>query len=224
MRAAAAALAALLLAGCAGEETGPTQGSTGGSTDTGAASGSGDAGASGAAPRLSLDAPEAGDGAGTAEAPAADPAGTATTARYQPRDLPAIWIDVDRQGGGEASVIFAIDTDYDNSVADEGALRITPQPTAEQAGDCGLDELERHAFSTEGPVFSYVQANQGVRPAEMPRFLAYYASQLLIRQGLATDVEDTVPQNICTRKYWQLWLSQVEPIEPGVASGGDTAG
>ncbi|MEL6775317.1 MAG: hypothetical protein AAFP23_11160 [Pseudomonadota bacterium] len=176
---------------------------------------------------LAACAEDGGDGpaastAAEAEAPAApatptEPAAPATV--YAPGDVPSIWMGIETDAQQTTSIVFAIDGALNGTPSDDTAVRITPIETGDGAGNCDINELERYDFASNGPVFNHNQANQGVLPSEIPRYLAFTASQAMVSAGLAADAEGTVPQNICTRKFWELWLSQAEPIEPGAGSG-----
>lgn len=164
-------------------------------------------------------APSTASDAPAEAAPAAPETAAPATAgkQYAPEDVPAIWMGIEGGEGRPTSVVFAIDGALDGSVANDKAVRITPVPTAGGAGNCDIKDLEGYNFTSTGPIFSHVQANQGVQPSEIPQYLAFTASQSIVASGLAADAEGTVPQNICTRKFWELWLSQAQPIEPGGA-------
>ncbi|MEM6489995.1 MAG: hypothetical protein AAF677_17290 [Pseudomonadota bacterium] len=147
------------------------------------------------------------------QAPAAGP--------YATEDVPQIWMALEPgQSGAPASVLFAIDSGFDGSVADDQAVRITPEPTGARSGNCSIQNLTSYEFVSNGPVFSAAQANQGVKPEDIPRFLAFTASQAMVSAGMAGAADETAAQNICTRKFWELWLEQAEPIQPsGDAQG-----
>ncbi|MEL6266208.1 MAG: hypothetical protein AAFR52_11285 [Pseudomonadota bacterium] len=148
-------------------------------------------------------------------------AGTETAAAaadrpvYRRGDVPEIWISV-AQGQGDAlpAVLYAIDSDRNGSVGNDQTLQIRPLPTTDGAGECDIQTISARSYPGSGPVFSAQQANQGIAPSEMPRYLAFAATEALVQSGLYEDREDTAGHNICARKYWELWLSKAEPIRP----------
>ncbi|MEM6354433.1 MAG: hypothetical protein AAF844_01965 [Pseudomonadota bacterium] len=203
-RLAAAPALLLLLAACADEGAtgdGPATGSTAEAPAAPEAAESG-------TPSLSLPG-------GDATAPGAR---GYTGPQYQPGDVPAIYLTVQDGGSGPDAVIFAIDGALDGNPGNDQAVRIRPEPTGDREGSCGIENLQGFRFPPGNPVFSHVQANQGILLAEMPRYLAFQATQALVAAGLAADAEGTVAQNICTRKFWEVWLQQAQQQSSG-ASG-----
>ncbi|MEM9764657.1 MAG: hypothetical protein AAF968_19505 [Pseudomonadota bacterium] len=200
-RLAAAPALLLLLAACADE------GATG---DAPAAGSTSEAPAPEAGtPALSLPGTEA-------EAPAAR---GFTGPQYQPGDVPAIYLAVQDGGSEPDAVIFAIDGALDGNPGNDQAVVIRPEPTGSREGTCGIENRPSFRFPPGSPVFSHVQANQGILLAEMPRYLAFQATQALVASGLAPDAEATVAQNICTRKFWEVWLQQAQQQQAGTAGG-----
>ncbi|MEM7498783.1 MAG: hypothetical protein AAF371_12410 [Pseudomonadota bacterium] len=203
IRLAAFAPALLILAACTDE----------GATGDGPATGS------------TAEAPAADQGAGAAEL--AQPRGDASSPsprgfsgpQYQPGDVPAIYLTVQEGRGGPDAVVFAIDGALDGNPGNDAAVRIRPEPTGSREGNCGIENLPRYSFPQGSPVFSHVQANQGILLAEMPRYLAFQATQALVAAGLAEDAEETVAQNICTRKFWEVWLQQAQQQQSEGTSG-----
>ncbi|MEM6679031.1 MAG: hypothetical protein AAF675_14285 [Pseudomonadota bacterium] len=169
------------------------------------------------------DGPAAG---GTSEAPVASttpqpgtpalslpgqaPAATAPARQFAPEDVPSIHLGVD-QRDGRNGVIFAIDLARDGDPRNDEAIRISARPDGTSSGQCEATNLPAYPFAPAGPVFSHVEANQGVTLGEMPRFLAFRSSQALVQAGLASDPEETAAENICVRKFWELKLREVEP-------------
>lgn len=178
---------ALLLGACADEGDSPATGST-------------------------ADAPATGDAPAGTETAAADPEPQPQPQREQrnvdPDSVPVIFMALQDGGAASHSVVFALDSDRDGSAIGERAIRLTPED-----GQCNPQELTRYDFGGSDPVFGVEQANAGIRPAEIPRYLAFVASQALVDSGLAPSVEATAPQNICTRKWWELWLTQARTRE-----------
>ncbi|MEM6944069.1 MAG: hypothetical protein AAF416_02490 [Pseudomonadota bacterium] len=143
-----------------------------------------------------------------------------TGPQYRREQVPEIYLAVQDGGSAPHSVIFAIDGELDGSPLNDQAVRISPEPTGAREGNCGIQNLQSFRFPTGEPVFSSVQANQGIDLGEMPRYLAFQATQALVATGLAADAEDTVAQNICARKFWEVWLTQTQQQQQSGSAGG----
>ena len=178
-----AAALALALAGCTGE-----------GTDEQAATGS----TGGAA------APAEGADAGEGTAQQAGPAERAPR-DIDPEAVPVIYFDLEDGGSGPHSAVFAIDDERDGTANDDAAIRLTPE-----GGECNPQELARYDFGDLTPVFGMEQAAAGITPGEIPRYLAFVTSQEMVARGLAADVDETAPMNICVRKLWQIQLQRLQ--------------
>jgi hypothetical protein len=187
----AAAALALALAGCTGEGTDEqaATGSTGGAT-----------------------AAESAD-AGESTAQQADPAERAPR-DIDPDAVPVIYFDLEDGGAAPHSAVFAIDDERDGSASDDAAIRLTPD-----GGECNPQELRRYDFGGIAPVFGVEQAEAGIRPGEIPRYLAFVTSQEMVARGLVETVEQTEPMNICVRKLWQIQLQRLQRRQEDAPAG-----
>ena len=153
----------------------------------------GDAAASGA---VGLPVPQAG-GAAQATGPIRRP--------VDPASVRNIYVAFEGRKTGTVSVIFAVDQDRSGTPTDDRAIRISPENS-----ECNPQELTRYDFPAgTAPVFGVEQVEQGLTPAELPRFLAASVTGQMIARDLADDEDDTLPQNVCTRKLWEL-LAELE--------------
>ena len=48
-----------------------------------------------------------------------------------------------------------------------------------------------------------MKRRQGVTAKELPAFMAMAVSSEILVNGIATTLEETQPQNVCTRKLWE---------------------
>ncbi|MEM6974270.1 MAG: hypothetical protein AAF577_15850 [Pseudomonadota bacterium] len=139
----------------------------------------------------------------------------AETGPYARDDVPEIWLTLQKNAEGEPiSLLFAIDSARDGTTANDEIIAITPISRADGSGDCDIQERGGRAFPARQPIFSATQANQGVKPSDIPRYLAFATSRAMVSAGIAADTDATVAHNICTRKFWEFWLSQAAPITP----------
>ena len=109
-------------------------------------------------------------------------------------------------GAGPLSVIFAIDRSRDNTPQDDPAFRLTPEN-----GQCNPQELRRFKFPEESrkrPTFGPEDVQNGVSARELPNFMAIAVTGEMMRQGLIVEPEESKPQNVCTRKFWELMVVQ----------------
>jgi len=131
-----------------------------------------------------------------------------------PEDVPDIYMALQQASDGAVSVIFAIDEAKDNTPSDDRAIRISPED-----GRCNPQELNNYLFPVAygtRPVFSSLQASEGVTSDKLPAFMAIAVSTEMINLGIAETPEDTHPQNVCTRKLWQRLV-----LADAAAQGGD---
>ncbi|MEM1345742.1 MAG: hypothetical protein AAGI34_14340 [Pseudomonadota bacterium] len=169
--------AVALLAGCQAED------GAGPATSNAPASPPATVGEAPPSPNLSLPAPQSGGGQ------AIDPA-----------TVPQIHLALEPSSAGPVSVVFAIDRSKDNTPGDDPAIRISPE-----AGECNPQELRRYSFPPpNSPVFGPQIAQTGVGARDLPAYMALTVSQAMVSNGLATTLEETGPQNICTRKLWEV--------------------
>lgn len=152
-------------------------------------------------PRPTVDAPE-GDAVATAASTEGDteaPAEDATAA-------PHVYMAVQPDRGGPVSVVFAIDRSRDNTPSDEPAIRITPEQTETSRGRCNPQQLRYYNFppeSAERPLYGPDEAARGIGAKELPGFMATAVSSEMIDRGIADELEQTRPQNVCTRKLFE---------------------
>jgi hypothetical protein len=181
-----ACLAALALAGC----------ESGGEGESAPASSTESAGtpAQTQAPSSALPTPQTG-GATPAPAPGAAPA----PREVNEDEIRDIYVALDA-GVTPTAVIFAIDQNRNGNPSDERAIRLSPENN-----QCNPQELTSYNFPAGSrPVFSIEEARRGVTPVELPRFLAANVTAAMVQGGLAQTPEDTLPQNVCTRKLWEV--------------------
>lgn len=110
------------------------------------------------------------------------------------------------EGAGPLSVVFAIDRSRDNTPQDDPAFRLTPED-----GQCNPQELRRYAFPKEDrerPTFGPDDVQRGVAAQELPNFMAIAVTGEMMRRGLIVEPEESKPQNVCTRKFWELMMVQ----------------
>lgn len=115
--------------------------------------------------------------------------------------VPHVYMALQPDQAGPLSIVFAIDATRDNDPGNDTAIRLTPDD-----GKCNPQRLRRYAFPAEAvasPVFGPKQANEGVTAKDLPRFLAVAVTTEMMRQGMIQQVEDSRPQNVCTRKLWE---------------------
>ncbi len=142
---------------------------------------------------------EAGPGETNAAAPSQATAEAAATA-------PHIYMAVQPDRGGPISVVFAIDRSRDNTPSDEPAIRITPDQTDPDRGRCNPQQLRYYDFpqeNAERPVYGPDEASRGIGAKDLPGFMASAVSQEMIVKGIADQLEQTRPQNVCTRKLFE---------------------
>ena len=160
--------------------------------------------------------PPAAPGAGSAPAgdaaalpePAPSAAAPARTARLRRPDdaAPHIYMDLAPAPDGTVTVIFAIDASRDATPGDDPAVRITPA-----GGACNPERTGPHAFAADArPVFGPDQLAEGVEADLLAPFMAVQVTERMLAEGLAARREDTTPQNICARKFWeyQRWAAR----------------
>ena len=108
---------------------------------------------------------------------------------------------------GPVSIVFAIDAGQNNTPGDDPAIRLTPED-----GKCNPQDLRRFSFPADTvrrPIFGPQEVASGLTAKELPNFMAMAVTSEMLRQGLAEKVEDSKPQNVCTRKLWeQLIVNQ----------------
>lgn len=112
-------------------------------------------------------------------------------------------------GGGPLSVVFAIDRSRDNTPQDEPAVRLTPEN-----GECNPQQLRRFAFPEEArakPTFGPEEVRRGISARELPNFMAIAVTSEMMQQGLIIEPEESKPQNVCTRKLWELMIVRQSP-------------
>ncbi|MCL5775866.1 hypothetical protein M1105_02480 [Limibaculum sp. FT325] len=199
-RAALLALALAALAGCAagdGQDAGTAAGADAAAPATAEP---GDAAAAPASPGAALPRP----GGALPDPQPGAPAGEGAGLReVDPADIRDIYLAFEGKPGGVMSVIFAIDANANANPSDEPALRLSPEN-----GACNPQELSAYRFR-EGAsrVFSIDEARRGVTPDTLPRFLAAAVTEAMLRDGLAAQREETLPQNVCTRKLWEVLVA-----------------
>ncbi len=114
---------------------------------------------------------------------------------------PHIYMALQPSGAGPLSIVFVIDAGRDGSPGNDPAIRLTPEE-----GKCNPQELRRFEFppGTGGrPIFGPDEASAGVTAQDLPRFMAMAVTSEMLRQGAVAEVEDSQPQNVCTRKLWE---------------------
>jgi hypothetical protein len=121
-------------------------------------------------------------------------------------DAPHVYMSLQSDRAGSTSVVFAIDRSRDGTPSDEPAIRITPEETEAKSGRCNPQQLRYYNFppeSADRPVYGPDQASGGVGPGDLPGFMATVVSSEMIASGIADELEDTRPQNVCTRKLFE---------------------
>lgn len=124
---------------------------------------------------------------------------------------PQIYMAIQQDGSRPISVIFAIDESRDGTPENDPAIRLTPTE-----GECNPQAMRSYDFPSpfgDAPVFGSDQVLQGVSADQLPSYLAIEVSQSIMALGIAGTLEDTRPQNICTRKLWEAQLAN--PVERG---------
>ncbi len=118
---------------------------------------------------------------------------------------PLIYMAIQENGTRPLSIIFAIDESRDGTPQDDSAIRLTPDE-----GACNPQTMRSYSFPApfgDAPVFGSDQVLQGVRADQLPAFMAIRVSETIKDMGLVEKIEDTRPQNICTRKMWEAQLA-----------------
>jgi hypothetical protein len=121
-------------------------------------------------------------------------------------DAPHVYMSLQPDRAGSTSVVFAIDRSRDGTPSDEPAIRITPEETDAQTGRCNPQQLRYYKFPPESagrPVYGPDEASRGVDARTLPEFMATAVSAEMMERGLADDLEETRPQNVCTRKLFE---------------------
>jgi hypothetical protein len=137
---------------------------------------------------------------------AAAPDGLAPEDPAAVADAPHVYMELQPDGGGATSVVFAIDASRDGTPADEPAIRITPEAVEAGSGRCNPQQLRYFRFSPESagrPIYGPDDASRGVGARDLPEFMATAVSAEMIARGIAGDLEATRPQNVCTRKLFE---------------------
>jgi hypothetical protein len=121
-------------------------------------------------------------------------------------DAPHVYMSLQADRAGATSVVFAIDRSRDGTPSDEPAIRITPEATEAQSGRCNPQQLRYYKFPPESagrPAYGPDEAARGVDARTLPEFMATAVSAEMMERGLAEDLEETRPQNVCTRKLFE---------------------
>ena len=148
--------------------------------------------------------------AGRAEAeqtPQVDPRVAAARAA-----APHVYMALQPDAPGPLSLVFAIDARRDNTPGDDPAIRLTPED-----GKCNPQELRRYDFPPDAaarPIFGPDEAAAGITARDLPNFMAMAVTSEMLRQGLIDEVEESKPQNVCTRKLWERIIVN-ESLRPG---------
>ena len=113
---------------------------------------------------------------------------------------PHIYMVLQPDPSGPLSVIFAIDAQKNDTPQDDPAIRITPED-----GKCNPQDLARFNFPKDQikPVFGPDQAFAGITARDLPNFMAMAVTAAMLDRGLITEVDQSKPQNVCTRKLWE---------------------
>ena len=114
---------------------------------------------------------------------------------------PHIYMTLQPNSAGPLSVVFVIDAGRDGTPGNDPAIRLTPEE-----GKCNPQELRRFDFPADAgkrPIFGPDEAAAGVTARDLPRFMAMAVTSEMLRQGIVTEVEQSQPQNVCTRKLWE---------------------
>ena len=141
------------------------------------------------------------------ETPAVDPRVAAARAA-----APHVYMALQPDAPGPLSLVFAIDAQRDNTPGDDPAIRLTPED-----GKCNPQELRRYDFPPDAaarPVFGPDEAAAGITARDLPNFMAMAVTSEMLRQGLIEEVEESKPQNVCTRKLWERMILN-ESVRPG---------
>ncbi|MEM8841374.1 MAG: hypothetical protein AAGD47_06330 [Pseudomonadota bacterium] len=118
---------------------------------------------------------------------------------------PLIYMAIQEDGTRPLSIIFAIDESRDGTPQNDPAIRLTPD-----GGACNPQTMRSYSFPSpfgDAPVFGSDQVLQGVRADQLPAFMAVRVSETILDMGLVETLEETRPQNICTRKMWDAQLA-----------------
>ena len=120
-------------------------------------------------------------------------------------DAPHVYMALQPASGGTTSVVFAIDGSRDGTPSDEPAIRITPEETEALSGRCNPQQLRYYKFPPDSgqPVYGPDEASRGVGAKDLPGFMATAVSARMIERGIADELEQTRPQNVCTRKLFE---------------------
>ncbi|MBK0400186.1 hypothetical protein H0I76_13390 [Limibaculum sp. M0105] len=180
--------------GGANEATAGAAGATGAATeDTAGGTATGGAGSAVPRPGSSLPTPQSGA--------QANPGGLQRPVDSD--DVRDIYLAFEGSPGSTISVVFAIDRNADGTATGEPALRLSPEN-----GECNPQEMRSYNFAPDStPVFGIAQARRGVTPTELPRYLAASVTEAMLSRGLAATQEETLPQNVCTRKLWEALVA-----------------
>ena len=135
------------------------------------------------------------------------PTATETPVPAAGQNAPHIYMSLQPNEAGALSIVFVIDAGRDNTPGDDPAIRLTPEN-----GKCNPQDLRRFNFPADTvrrPIFGPQEVASGLTAKELPNFMAMAVTSEMLRQGLAEKVEDSKPQNVCTRKLWeQLIVNQ----------------
>lgn len=145
--------------------------------------------------------------------PAADPTALGLTpdepdlaVAGQASGAPHVYMDIQYDGSGPASVIFALDRSRDGTPSDDPAIRLTPEN-----GECNPQILRHYEFPptmVHRPVYSQnIALLEGITVQELPNLMAIEATSEMMRRGLITEPDESRPQNVCSRKLWVLLLA-----------------
>lgn len=120
---------------------------------------------------------------------------------------PHVYMSLQPDEAGAVSIVFAIDAGRNNTPSDDPAIRLTPEN-----GKCNPQELRRYAFPADTarrPIFGPDEVGAGITAKDLPNFMAMAVTSEMLRRKLIDDVEESKPQNVCTRKLWErLILNQ----------------
>lgn len=117
------------------------------------------------------------------------------------RLAPHIYMALQPDEAGAVSIIFAIDAGRDKTPGNDPAIRLTPEN-----GKCNPQELRRYAFPADTarrPIFGPDEVGAGISAKDLPNFMAMAVTSEMLRRKLVEKVEDSKPQNVCTRKLWE---------------------
>ena len=135
----------------------------------------------------------------------ADAAAVPERAAQAPESLgipPHIYMALQPDGDRPLSIVFAIDDARNGNPNDDSAVRLTPMD-----GDCNPQDLGFFNFARAGvttPTYGPDEAAEGITARDLPAFMAIAVSSAMMARGLAVEPEETKPQNVCTRKLWEL--------------------